>query len=283
MGIDQMGVNKSTANSDSDQPVKVQGRIEYRVEGRILRTKAVGPFNTELVAAIPQTIGELIGKLVLQGKWGQIIVFHGSAFGTDTAMREFGAYLQSRYRDPQTNPVTALVFRPEIEDGPRMAPLYLQCYQDAGIESEVFEDYSSAVQWVQSRISQTSEHLEWKDHYRIGDAAIDEQHQELFKRAANIIAAISHQGQALGVIRLYQYTRTHFSHEEELMQRIGYPGYEAHCLMHQKLIARLDEISLRISSGNLIKAELEEFISQWLLEHIATEDTKLAAFVKATQ
>lgn len=276
-----MDVNKSASAKGDSGPAKVQGRIEYRVEGRILRTTAVGPFNNELVATLPQTVGNLIDKLVLQGKWGQIIVFQGSAFSTDTAMREFGAYLLSRYQDRDTNPVTALVFRADIEAGDRMAPRYLKCYQDAGIESEVFEDYSSAVQWVQSRISQTSAQLEWKDDYRIGDAAIDEQHQELFKRAATIIAAISQQGQALGVIRLYQYTRTHFSHEEELMQRISFPDYEAHCQMHQKLIAKLDEISARISSGNLIKAELEEFISQWLLGHIATEDTKLAAFVRS--
>lgn len=276
-----MDVNKTASGKASGSPPKVQGRIEYRVEGRILRTTAVGPFNNELVATIPQTVGDLIGKLVLQGKWGQIIVFQGSAFGTDTAMQEFGAYLQSRYQNRETNPVTALVFRADIEDGVQMAPRYYKCYQDAGIESEVFEDYSSAVQWVQSRISQTSAQMEWKDDYRIGDSAIDEQHQELFKRASTIIAAISQQGQALGVIRLYQYTRTHFSHEEELMRRIGYPHYDAHCRMHQKLIARLDEISAQISSGNLIKSELEAFISHWLLEHIASEDTKLAAFVKA--
>lgn len=276
-----MDLSKSTAHAAPGGPARVHGRIEYRVEGRILRTTAVGPFNTELVAAIPQTIGALIAKIVLQGKWGQIIVFQGSAFCADAAMQEFAAYLQSRYQNPQTNPVTALVFRPDIDDGVRMAPHYLQCYRDAGIESEVFEDYSSAVQWVQSHISQTSEQMVWKECYRIGDPAIDEQHQELFKRAANIIAAISHQGQALGVIRLYQYTRTHFSHEEELMRRIGFPDYESHCGLHQKLLAKLDEISVRISSANLIKAELEDFISHWLLDHIATEDTKLAAFVKA--
>jgi hemerythrin len=261
-------------------PIKIPGRVEYRVEGRILRTTAVGPFQNELVAAIPQSVGDLIAKLALQGKWGQIIVFQVSAACTDAALQEFAHYLRLRYQNPPTNPVTALVFRPDLDDGAHMAPRYLQCYQDAGIHSAVFGDYSSAVQWVQANISQTSELMQWKEDYRIGDPAIDEQHQELFKRAATIIAAISPQGQALGVIRLYQYTRTHFSHEEELMQRIGYPDYEAHCRMHQKLLARLDEISVQVSAGNFIKAELEAFISRWLLDHIVLEDTKLATFVK---
>ena len=258
----------------------MEGRIDYRVEGRILRTTAHGPFNSELIAAIPAAIGALIEKLIQQGKWGHIITFERSALSSMPAFAEFTRYLKARYTDAKTNPVTALVFRADIEGAQSMAGSFLQCYQDAGIESGTFEDYSTAQDWVKARISQTSEIVTWKDSYKIGDATIDEQHQELFRRVANIIAAISHQGQALGVMRLCQYTRTHFSHEEELMRRVNYPDIDSHIRQHQSLISRLDQISLSIANETMVKADLEAFVADWFLKHIAAVDQKLADYVK---
>jgi hemerythrin len=82
-------------------------------------------------------------------------------------------------------------------------------------------------------------------------------------------------------MRLYQYTRTHFSHEESLMRRLDYPDTDEHVKQHDDLISQLDEFSQNIAKDNLIKADLEEFISLWFLTHIATFDTKLAAFLNS--
>jgi hemerythrin len=279
--IDRTGTEMSTLSAVTNSLFNAGGKIGYQVEGRILRTTATGPFDTELVAAIPAAISDLIARLVQRGKWGQIITFQRNAMGSPTSMAEFEAYLKSRYINRDTNPVTALVFRPDVEGGQTMAPKFLKCYQDAGIESCIFGNYSAARDWVESRISQFSASLEWKDSYKIGDAGIDDQHQELFRRAAKIIAAISHQGQVLGVMRLYQYTRTHFSHEEDLMRRLQYPDIDAHIQLHQDLILRLDEISQSIADDNLVKADLENFVAHWLLAHIATVDAKLASYVRS--
>ena len=74
---------------------------------------------------------------------------------------------------------------------------------------------------VKSKIRQASRLLERNDSYKIGDAAIDEHHPELFMRATNVIAATSLESQTLSALRLFQYTRTHFLHEENLMPRRG--------------------------------------------------------------
>jgi hemerythrin len=147
----------------------------------------------------------------------------------------------------------------------------------------VFEDYVNALDWVEAEISQFSTRLQWKDSFKIGDAAIDEQHRELFSRATNILAATSHEGQVISAMRLFQYMRTHLSHEEELMRRIQYPDVEAHTLEHHGLIARLNTISLKIANENLVKADLEEFLGDWFLKHMETADTDLARFANATR
>lgn len=259
--------------------VKVGDQIEYLVKGRILHATARGPFS-EVVATIPVIISEFIPRLAQQGKWGQIVIFQKSALISAPALEEFATHLRLRYQNPQTNPVTALVFEPDVEGGHLMAPKYLQCYQEAGVESRIFEEYSSALDWVESRIRQVSARIEWKDSYKTGDVAIDEQHQELFKRAAYVIAATSHEGQVITSIRLFQYMRTHLSHEEDLMRRYQYPDLNAHARQHQEMISRLNQISKKIANENLVKVDLEEFIEQFLT-HMETMDSKLAEYVKS--
>jgi len=80
---------------------------------------------------------------------------------------------------------------------------------------------------------------------------------------------------------LFQYTREHFSHEEQLMKRLNYPAMAAHEAQHNSLISRLSEISARIANDTLDRVVLEAFLSDWLLNHIATSDIKLAAYIHA--
>ena len=277
---DSMGFTKSTLGALPAGSTKAPGQIEYRVRGRILHTTARGPFE-QLVAAIPANISELTVRLAKQGKWGQIVTFQHSAQGSPAALEELGAYLKSRYVNPQTNPVTALVLAPDLEGAESMAPKYLKLYQDAGIESRVFVEHAAALDWVESCISQFSVRIEWSNSYKVGDPTIDEQHQELFKRAAYVIAATSPEGQALCAIRLYQYMRVHLSHEEEVMHALQYPDIDTHMRQHQELISMLNEISVNIANENLVKADLEEFMAHWFLTHIATQDVKLGEYIRA--
>lgn len=136
---------------------------------------------------------------------------------------------------------------------------------------------------MESAISQFSSRLEWKESYTVGDAAIDEQHRELFKRAAYVLAATSHEGQVISAMRLFQYMRTHLSHEEELMRNLQYPDAEHHTREHRALMARLNEISLKIADENLVMADLEEFVGDRFLKHMETADTELARFANATR
>ena len=277
-----MGSKPGSSDTAPAAPVKVHGQVEYRVQGRILHTTARGPFR-ELVEEIPTTINELVQRLAQQGLWGQIVTFQHSAFMMPTAVRTFADHLKLRYENPQIRPVVALVFTPDIESAASMAPEFLDCYIDAGVKSRIFDDYASARDWVESEISRFSTRIEWRDSYKIGDTAIDEQHRELFKRAAYVLAATSHEGQVISAMRLFQYMRTHLSHEEEMMRRLDYPKLKAHTQEHQEMIARLNVISLKIANENLVKSDLEDLLGDWFLAHMETADTELARFAKSVK
>ncbi|APW46452.1 bacteriohemerythrin [Rhodoferax antarcticus] len=121
---------------------------------------------------------------------------------------------------------------------------------------------------------------QWKDTYKIGDTEIDNQHQELFRKINTFLEAQGKTELVASAMGLYKYTREHFGHEEQLMQRVGYPGLVPHVEQHNDLVNRLNEISQSIANETLVTADLEKFLTDWLLTHIRSSDTKLAAYVK---
>ncbi len=82
-------------------------------------------------------------------------------------------------------------------------------------------------------------------------------------------------------MQMYRYTRVHFAHEEKLMKSINYPDLETHTRQHNLLLTRLNEIAFQIADDTLDRQAWKDFLSNWLLNHIANTDTKLAKFVAA--
>jgi len=119
--------------------------------------------------------------------------------------------------------------------------------------------------------------LEWNDKYEIGDAEIDAQHQELFSRINKFVTTTEKAGETTCSASLCQFTREHFAHEENLMQRINYSAMVDHVAQHNELIARLDQISSGVAKDTVDKAFWKSFISDWLVSHIAVYDSRLAA------
>ena len=122
--------------------------------------------------------------------------------------------------------------------------------------------------------------LEWNDAYKIGNAEIDAQHQELFRLAKKFLKAKDKGSLSVGAMSLFKYTREHFQHEESLMKKLGYPGMKGHIAQHSELISRLSSVAKDISNETVNFQELENFMSSWLNDHIATSDKQLAAYVK---
>ena len=123
--------------------------------------------------------------------------------------------------------------------------------------------------------------IEWKDDYKIGDAEIDAQHQELFSRVNRFLLASDTTSLIKCAVSMYKYTRQHFSHEESLMRQIRYPDMPRHVEEHNRLITRLNGVAGAIALEKLDKTTWESFLTDWLIGHIAASDAKLAAYVRA--
>lgn len=117
-----------------------------------------------------------------------------------------------------------------------------------------------------------------------GIEEIDEDHGKLvnlFNILSHSIAEFATTDYVEAVLtELINCTIWHFSHEERLMLKYGYEGYEEHKAEHHDLIKSARELRKKfIQNGKLDEKEDIEFLERWLTEHILVADSRLASYL----
>lgn len=126
--------------------------------------------------------------------------------------------------------------------------------------------------------------VEWKPIYSVGIDMIDAQHQKIIgymnrfhdaNAAGNPLAAKS------ALAALVEYTKLHFSEEEAMMSRNGYPDFPAHKKTHGDLLNLVQRLVTNYSAQPDIKnaESLSNFLKTWLLNHILGVDKKYVPYV----
>ncbi|HAE22224.1 MAG TPA: hypothetical protein DCG47_07875 [Spirochaetaceae bacterium] len=126
--------------------------------------------------------------------------------------------------------------------------------------------------------------LVWLDSFACGNQTIDDQHQNLFEIANNLLADISnakHANKQLPDIQsLIAAIRIHFNDEEEILSTLGYPMLEKHKRRHTELLSKATELNSRCERGKLAPAELLGFLTfDVVSEHMLAEDQKFFPFM----
>ena len=129
-------------------------------------------------------------------------------------------------------------------------------------------------------------HIIWRSRMSVGVERIDEDHRQLIRCLNELDQAINHaqydpRTVAKTLLRLVEYTKSHFDREEKLMQAVDYPDFAAHKRQHDAARQALHEVS-REFMATQTKAAAEriyDFTADWLLHHIVMIDTKITPFV----
>jgi hemerythrin-like metal-binding protein len=121
--------------------------------------------------------------------------------------------------------------------------------------------------------------IEWKDSFKLGDAEIDTQHQQLFALANEFLQASGKAELTLCAIQLYKYTREHFEVEEGVMRKLHLPGLASHVDWHNTMITRLNAISQSIQSNTLREQDLVQLMTDWAEKHILVHDAELIPYL----
>lgn len=120
--------------------------------------------------------------------------------------------------------------------------------------------------------------IRWLPDYAIGVQDVDAEHQRLFALAGKLHQSIS-AGQDREILDailqdLIDYTCYHFTNEEELMERIGYPHVEEHRQEHQAL--RFQVLARQAASP----AEVLQFVTDWMKCHTTTTDRRIGTYMR---
>jgi hemerythrin len=130
--------------------------------------------------------------------------------------------------------------------------------------------------------------LEWTPALSVGIEEIDDQHRELFRRAARLLDGIR-RGDPEEIDELvdylHRYAVSHFGAEEAAMRSSRYPGYARHKAEHDRFIADLLELSVENeeAGGVFVAVKIDHWLSGWLRDHVSRIDTELGKFLAAAR
>lgn len=125
--------------------------------------------------------------------------------------------------------------------------------------------------------------IEWIEGYEIGVDEMDYHHSRLVDFINELYTALN-QHNSLGIIdsmqNLLDYTIYHFSAEESMLQRIGYPAFNDHLPYHHAFIEIIEGHYQTLSEKHEIPGySIVSYLTGWLLKHILQEDRKYANFI----
>lgn len=116
----------------------------------------------------------------------------------------------------------------------------------------------------------------WTSEFETGIAEIDEQHKQIFiyidELRASLVTTISIAAVRVALMRLVDYTISHFDFEESLQEKAGYEHLDAHKGVHKVFKKRIAQFVERADRGEDVIPELLSLLSVWLTTHIKHYD-----------
>lgn len=129
--------------------------------------------------------------------------------------------------------------------------------------------------------------VKWEPSFATGDPQVDQEHMDIFALVAALeqlveAGAPSARYNAAAVDDILTYARTHFGHEEALMDRFAYPDVEHHKEQHREFAFQAEELRRECDMGTCAALDgLAAYMTTWFEHHIQTEDKRLVEWLHA--
>jgi hemerythrin len=126
----------------------------------------------------------------------------------------------------------------------------------------------------------------WHPSLASGNADIDEQHQEIIRRLADLVEALeSGRRNEIGntFTFLGDYVAEHFAAEELAMERTAYPGRNVHVAAHARFVREYAELRRLYEAAGpsfAIAVKTATWIQDWLKAHVYGADRALARHLR---
>jgi hemerythrin len=138
---------------------------------------------------------------------------------------------------------------------------------------------------VQTNRETTMLEIKWGPDLMIGVPEIDRQHEELVRLLNELFNAYMEDetGDVIAdsVNAVADYADYHFSAEEELMEKVGYPGMAEHSQIHVSFTEKSLEFLVDFLEGReALPTEIIEYLGDWVVEHIKVTDMALGQYMR---
>lgn len=127
--------------------------------------------------------------------------------------------------------------------------------------------------------------MQWNPEQAVHVPEIDAEHQEMFRLAAELRAALlaDEKNARLSQLcrRLLAEVTEHLRHEEQMMRDAGYPSYAWHEHQHRTARARMTVLEEKLRGGERQPMfEAIEAIGAWLRDHTSVADRMAGAYLR---
>lgn len=152
-----------------------------------------------------------------------------------------------------------------------------------GVRWKLFETFLRRTRACSEAGGEGAQEMVWRQEYSVNIQRIDNHHRRLFEMANRLIDAVRRGKGAAEMSEsldfLMGYAMYHFSEEEALLERYGYPEQVGHAGKHKRLLAQVRELEERLAGPGMNADEVLAFLQDWIVNHILVEDRRYAAFV----
>jgi hemerythrin len=129
--------------------------------------------------------------------------------------------------------------------------------------------------------------IKWHERNETGIDLIDEQHRGIVSviNTFYYLMSLGTRGNMLYSCisdTMKNYSRIHFSTEEELLEASNYADIEKHKKLHKHLLLEIERIEYDAIKTNDPKPLLD-FLKKWWIEHINEEDQLYARYLRERQ
>lgn len=121
--------------------------------------------------------------------------------------------------------------------------------------------------------------LQWKPEYSVHQTLLDAQHQQLFSilntMYENTMNSLEVDCVLPKIDMLSEFTKCHFSTEEQYMRDRNTPNIDLHIAKHRNFTDRIETLRAHYNNNDLeVTKELIIMLGQWLLGHVLKDDMK---------
>ncbi len=126
--------------------------------------------------------------------------------------------------------------------------------------------------------------LKWDDSMNVDVKDMNMEHIQLIaimnRLSSEFVQKFSRPTLKSSLEELIKYTKFHFHHEEQFLEKMAYPETETHKQLHKNLVTTLDTYYESYMSGADLDEKFFEFLHMWLKSHIRGLDVQYGNYAK---